>query len=598
MSKMALYFLNLVPFIMVKTFRKDRTDMTNNQLYDLWCKNATDDKDLLPELLEIKGNEKEIEDRFAVSLKFGTAGLRGVIGAGTNRMNVYTVRQATQGLADYCNEDFEDPSIAIAYDSRIKSDVFAKEAAACLAANGIKVYIYPELMPTPMLSYAVRALNCDSGIVITASHNPAKYNGYKVYGPDGCQMTLDAANKVLQNIEKVDMFTGAKTMDFDSGVKCGKIEYIGRDIYEGYLKAVKECGIHTDCVAESGMKVVFTPLNGTGNKPIRDILKMIGVKDVVVVPEQENPDGNFPTCPFPNPEIKEALALGIELSEKQHPDLLLASDPDADRMGIAVPDKNGEFVLFSGNEVGALLLEYICKERTALGTMPKNPITIKTIVTTDIIKKIADEYGVEMIEVLTGFKFIGEQIGLLEKKGEQDRFIFGFEESYGYLGGSYVRDKDAVIASMLICEMTAFYKTKGISLIEARANMYAKYGNFVHTQKSFICEGVSGMEKMTEIMDSLRNDPPKEISGLSVLKFSDYLTGVTLDCLTGNKSEITLPKSNVLSFVLQDGAKVILRPSGTEPKIKAYYTTIAERRRDAEALEEKISKDFASLIEF
>lgn len=598
MSKMALYFLNLVPFIMVKTFRKDRTDMTNNQLYDLWCKNATDDKDLLPELLEIKGNEKEIEDRFAVSLKFGTAGLRGVIGAGTNRMNVYTVRQATQGLADYCNEDFEDPSIAIAYDSRIKSDVFAKEAAACLAANGIKVYIYPELMPTPMLSYAVRALNCDSGIVITASHNPAKYNGYKVYGPDGCQMTLDAANKVLQNIEKVDMFTGAKTMDFDSGVKCGKIEYIGRDIYEGYLKAVKECGIHTDCVAESGMKVVFTPLNGTGNKPIRDILKMIGVKDVVVVPEQENPDGNFPTCPFPNPEIKEALALGIELSEKQHPDLLLASDPDADRMGIAVPDKNGEFVLFSGNEVGALLLEYICKERTALGTMPKNPITIKTIVTTDIIKKIADEYGVEMIEVLTGFKFIGEQIGLLEKKGEQDRFIFGFEESYGYLGGSYVRDKDAVIASMLICEMTAFYKTKGISLIEARANMYAKYGNFVHTQKSFICEGVSGMEKMTEIMDGLRNDPPKEISGLSVLKFSDYLTGVTLDCLTGNKSEITLPKSNVLSFVLQDGAKVILRPSGTEPKIKAYYTTIAERRRDAEALEEKISKDFASLIEF
>ena len=598
MSKMALYFLNLVPFIMVKTFRKDRTDMTNNQLYDLWCKNATDDKDLLPELLEIKGNDKEIEDRFAVSLKFGTAGLRGVIGAGTNRMNVYTVRQATQGLADYCNEDFENPSIAIAYDSRIKSDVFAKEAAACLAANGIKVYIYPELMPTPMLSYAVRALNCDSGIVITASHNPAKYNGYKVYGPDGCQMTLDAANKVLQNIEKVDMFTGAKTMDFDSGVKCGKIEYIGRDIYEGYLKAVKECGIHTDCVAESGMKVVFTPLNGTGNKPIRDILKMIGVKDVVVVPEQENPDGNFPTCPFPNPEIKEALALGIELSEKQHPDLLLASDPDADRMGIAVPDKNGEFVLFSGNEVGALLLEYICKERTALGTMPKNPITIKTIVTTDIIKKIADEYGVEMIEVLTGFKFIGEQIGLLEKKGEQDRFIFGFEESYGYLGGSYVRDKDAVIASMLICEMTAFYKTKGISLIEARANMYAKYGNFVHTQKSFICEGVSGMEKMTEIMDSLRNDPPKEISGLSVLKFSDYLTGVTLDCLTGNKSEITLPKSNVLSFVLQDGAKVILRPSGTEPKIKAYYTTIAERRRDAEALEEKISKDFASLIGF
>lgn len=572
--------------------------MTIYELYDLWCENAVDDKDLLPELIKIKGNDAEIEDRFAVSLKFGTAGLRGVIGAGTNRMNVYTVRQATQGLADYCNQDFEKPSVAIAYDSRIKSDVFAKEAAACLAANGIKVYIYPELMPTPMLSYAVRAFGCDSGIVITASHNPAKYNGYKVYGPDGCQMTIDAANKVLENIEKVDMFKGAKTMDFDEGIKNGTIEYIGKDVYDGYLNSVKKCGIHTDCVSESGMKVVYTPLNGTGNKPIRDILKLIGVKDVVVVPEQENPDGNFPTCPFPNPEIKEALALGIELSKKEKPDLLLASDPDADRMGIAVPDGKGEFVLFSGNEVGALLLEYICKERTALGTMPKDPITIKTIVTTDIIKKIADEYGVEMIEVLTGFKFIGEQIGLLEKKGEEDRFIFGFEESYGYLGGSYVRDKDAVIASMLICEMTAFYKTKGISLIDARANLYAKYGNFVHTQKSFVCEGVSGMDKMAQIMDDLRNSPPKEISGLKVLNFSDYQKSESIDCTTGNTSEITLPKSNVLSFALEHGAKVILRPSGTEPKIKAYYTTIADRREDAEALEEKISKDFAALIGF
>lgn len=572
--------------------------MTNEQLYTLWCEKATDDPDLLKELKEIEGNEDEIKERFAVSLKFGTAGLRGIIGAGTNRMNVYTVRQATQGLADYCNEDFSSPKVAIAYDSRIKSDVFAKEAAACLAANGIKVYIYPELMPTPMLSYAVRSLGCDSGIVVTASHNPAKYNGYKVYGSDGCQMTIDAANRVLKNIESVDIFEGAKTMDFDEGVKSGMIEYISDDVYNGYLEAVKACGIHTDCVPDSGMKVVYTPLNGTGNKPIRDILKMIGVKDVVVVPEQENPDGNFPTCPFPNPEIKEALALGIELSKKEKPDLLLASDPDADRMGIAVPDQNGEFVLFSGNEVGALLLEYICKERTELGTMPKNPITIKTIVTTDIIQKIADEYGVEMIEVLTGFKFIGEQIGFLEEKGEEDRFIFGFEESYGYLGGSYVRDKDAVIASMLVCEMTAFYKTKGISLIEARENMYNKYGNFVHTQKSFVCEGLSGMEKMASIMNKLRNNPPSVISGLKVVKFADYEKSQACDYETGETSEIHLPKSNVLSFVLENGAKVILRPSGTEPKIKAYYTTIADKREDAEALEEKISKDFAAIIGF
>ena len=572
--------------------------MTIKQLYTLWCEKATDDPDLIKELKEIEGNDDEINERLAVSLKFGTAGLRGIIGAGTNRMNVYTVRQATQGLADYCNEDFSSPKVAIAYDSRIKSDVFAKEAAACLAANGIKVYIYPELMPTPMLSYAVRALGCDSGIVVTASHNPAKYNGYKVYGSDGCQMTIDAANRVLKNIESVDIFDGAKTMDFEEGVKSGIIEYISDDVYNEYLEAVKACGIHTDCVADSGMKVVYTPLNGTGNRPIRDILKMIGVKDVVVVPEQEKPDGNFPTCPFPNPEIKEALALGIELSKKEKPDLLLASDPDADRMGIAVPDKNGEFVLFSGNEVGALLLEYICKERTLLGTMPKNPITIKTIVSTDIIQKIADEYGVEMIEVLTGFKFIGEQIGFLEEKGEEDRFIFGFEESYGYLGGSYVRDKDAVIASMLVCEMTAFYKTKGISLIEARENMYNKYGNFVHTQKSFVCEGLSGMEKMASIMNDLRNDPPSVISGIKVVKFADYEKSEAVDYISGEKSEIHLPKSNVLSFVLQNGAKVILRPSGTEPKIKAYYTTIADRREDAQALEEKISKDFAAIIGF
>ena len=572
--------------------------MSIKELYTLWSEKAVDDPDLISELKSIEGNDSEIEDRFAVSLKFGTAGLRGIIGAGTNRMNIYTVRQATQGLADYVNQEFENGSVAIAYDSRIKSDVFAKEAASVLAANGIKVYIYPELMPTPMLSFAVRELNCDSGIVITASHNPAKYNGYKVYGSDGCQMTPQAADIVLEKISHVDVLTGAKVIDFEDGIESGKIEYISEQVIDRYLEKVKEQSIHPEIVAESGLKVVFTPLNGTGNKPIRQILKNIGVKDITVVPEQENPDGNFPTCPFPNPEIKEALEKGLELSRKVKPDLLLASDPDADRMGIAVPDENGDFVLFTGNEVGALLLEYICHERTALGTMPKDPITVKTIVSTDIISKIAKTYNVQMIEVLTGFKFIGEQIGLLEEKGEENRYIFGFEESYGYLAGSYVRDKDAVVASMLVCEMTAFYRTKGISLIKARENLYAKYGNFVHTQKSFICEGLSGMERMSEIMNELRENPPSEIGGLKVLSIADYKTSMKKDMTNDSTEAINLPKSDVISFVLEKNAKVIIRPSGTEPKIKAYYTTNDTDRKNAVILEEVISNDFKKIIGF
>lgn len=572
--------------------------LTIKENYELWLKKATDDKDLIPELKSIDGNTEEIEDRFAISLKFGTAGLRGVIGAGTNRMNIYTVRQATQGLADYVNQEFEGGRVAIAYDSRIKSDLFAKEAASVLAANGIKVYIYPELMPTPMLSFAVRELKCQSGIVVTASHNPAKYNGYKVYGEDGCQMPPEAANIVLEKIAEVPMFDGAKTMDFDKGIEDGIIEYISDNVYNAYLDNVQKQSIHTDIVEESGMKVVYTPLNGTGNKPIRHILERIGVKDVTVVPEQEYPDGNFPTCPFPNPEIAEALDLGLKLSKKVKPDLLLASDPDADRMGIAVPGKDGEFVLFSGNEVGALLLEYVCSERIALGTMPKDPITVKTIVSTDIIFKIAKHYNVKVEECLTGFKFIGGIIGELEKTHEEYRYIFGFEESYGYLAGSYVRDKDAVVASMLICEMTAFYKTKGISLIEARENLYKKYGNYVHTQKSFVCEGLSGMEKMTQIMTELRNNHPTEIGGLKVLEFSDYLSGTKKKIATGEITKITLPESDVLSFVLEDNAKIILRPSGTEPKIKAYYTTVNDDREEAVKLEEKLSEEFKKLLGF
>ena len=572
--------------------------MTEKELYQLWCEKAVDDPDLITELKSIEGDDEAIKDRFYRDLEFGTGGLRGVIGAGAYRLNVYTIRRATQGLADYVNGSFENGSVAISYDSRIKSEKFAREAAAVLAANGIRVHIYTELMPTPMLSWAVRACVASAGIMITASHNPAKYNGYKVYGEDGCQITLDVANTVISKINAVDMFGGAKVMDYEEGVKSGMISYIGQDIIEEYFKKVLEQGIHTDLVADSGLKVVYTPLNGTGNKPVREILKRIGIKEVTVVPEQELPDGNFPTCPFPNPEIKEALAKGLELCAEVKPDLLLATDPDCDRVGIAVPGEDGEYVLITGNEVGAMLLKYVCQERTALGTMPERPVAVKTIVTTDICKKIAAEYGVELRDVLTGFKFIGEQIGFLEKDGEDDRYIFGFEESYGYLAGSYVRDKDAVVASMLICEMAAFYRTKGISLLQARESLYAQYGNYVHTQSSFQCEGASGMERMKEIMTSLRTQPPKAIGGLKVEKVGDYLESAETDLATGEKTVIELPKSDVLAFRLEDGASVIIRPSGTEPKIKAYYTTIGESREAASALEQTIAADFKSILGF
>ena len=572
--------------------------MTETELYKLWCEKAVDDPDLQTELKAIEGDEEAIKDRFYRDLEFGTGGLRGVIGAGAFRLNVYTIRRATQGLADYVNEAFKDAAVAISYDSRIKSDVFAKEAAAVLAANGIKAYIYTELMPTPCLSWAVRELGCKAGIMVTASHNPAKYNGYKVYGEDGCQITLDAANTVIGKINSVPMFGGAKVMSFDDALAQGKVEYIKQDVIDRYLDKVAEQGIHTDLVADSGLKVVYTPLNGTGNKPVRAILKKIGIKEVTVVPEQELPDGNFPTCPFPNPEIKEALAKGLELCKTVKPDLLLATDPDCDRVGIAVPDPDGDYVLFSGNEVGAMLLKYICQERTALGTMPKDPVAVKTIVSTDICKKIAAEYGVELREVLTGFKFIGEQIGFLEKDGQDGRYIFGFEESYGYLAGSYVRDKDAVVASMLICEMAAFYRTKGVSLLQAREEMYKQYGNFVHTQSSFQCEGASGMERMKEIMAGLRNDPPKAIGGKKTLAVADYSVSEEADLTTGTKTALTLPKSDVIAYKLEDGASVIIRPSGTEPKIKAYYTTIGDTREAAKALEEKLASDFKGILGF
>lgn len=570
--------------------------MTEMELYQSWRKNAIDDPDLQSELSAIENDAEAIQDRFYRDLAFGTGGLRGVIGAGTNRMNIYTVRKATQGLANYVKEAFSEPSVAISYDSRIKSTDFAKAAAEVLAANGVKVHIYTELKPTPMLSFAVRALHCSAGIMVTASHNPAKYNGYKAYGSDGCQMTIDAADAVLAKINALDIFNDVKHMPFDEALAAGMISYIGDDVIEDYFRNVLAQGINTDLCAKSGLKIVYTPLNGTGNKPVRTILNRIGIQEVTVVKEQENPDGNFTTCPYPNPEIREALQLGLQYCDQVKPDLLLATDPDADRVGIAVPDGKGGYALFSGNEVGAMLLEYICEQRIQKGTMPKRPVAVKTIVTTDIVEAICKAYGVELIEVLTGFKFIGEQIGFLEEKGEEDRYIFGFEESYGYLAGSYVRDKDAVVASMLICEMAAYYRTKGISMMQARENLYQKYGVYVHAQHSFTFEGESGMIRMQNIMEHLRTNRPEQIDNLKVIQFADYEKQVSIDLTTGTETTITLPKSNVLSFTLEQGAKIIIRPSGTEPKIKAYYTTTAATEAEAAAKKDELDTAFSAIM--
>ena len=554
------------------------------KLYEQWLAKATADPDLKAELESIKDDEDGKNDRFYRDLEFGTGGLRGVIGAGTNRMNVYTVKKATQGLAEYILASGEKKSVAISCDSRIKSDYFSKSAAEVLAANGIKVHIYKELMPTPMLSWAVRALDCGAGVMVTASHNPAKYNGYKVYGNDGCQLTLEAAEAVLAKINAIDIFDGVKSTDFDKAVADGMISFIGDDVIDAYMAKVKEQGLHTDLVASSGLKVVYTPLNGTGNKPVRRILREIGVKDVVVVPEQENPDGNFPTCPYPNPEIKEALACGLKLCETEKPDLLLATDPDCDRVGIAVPDGD-HYELFTGNEVGALLLEYICKERIALGTMPKNPVAVKTIVTTDITKAICKKYGVELREVLTGFKFIGEQIGLLEAAGEADRYIFGFEESYGYLSGAHVRDKDAVNATLLVCEAAAWYAKQGMTLLDAINKLYAEFGCYRNALHSFAFEGESGMHTMDAIMKQLRQTPPTAIGGMAVESMVDYNTAGT-----------GLPKANVLEFRLAGGAKLMVRPSGTEPKIKVYLSAVAPTEEAADAINDTLGKAAAALL--
>ena len=541
-------------------------------LYKLWLDKATEDPDLHNELAALTPGQDDsaIFDRFYRNLEFGTGGLRGVIGAGTNRMNIYVIRRATQGLANYLKATTLPQSVAIGYDSRIKSDLFAREAARVLAANGITAWLYPRLEPTPALSWAVRNLGCGAGICVTASHNPAKYNGYKVYGADGCQITLEVAATVLAEIEKVDMFEGVRY--------CAESELI-RTIPESCLEAYLDA-VQAQSVAGSGkldLKVVYTPLNGAGLECVTKILKRIGIEDVTVVPEQEMPDGNFPTCPYPNPEIREAMEKGLELCRELKPDLLLGTDPDCDRMGVAVPEGD-DYRLITGNEMGILLLDYICRKRLENGTMPKDPIAVTTIVSTDMGEAVAKEYGVELRRVLTGFKFIGEQIAMVENEGHPERYIFGFEESYGYLSGAHVRDKDAVNASMLCCEMTAWYRAQGMTLAQAMDALYAKHGTFRNDLASFTYEGADGMAKMQSIMDTLRANPPKQLGCEEVTAVVDYKQGVK-----------GLPKSNVLEYQ-SAGAKILVRPSGTEPKIKVYLSARADSmeaaaRKNQEILE-------------
>ncbi len=549
------------------------------EAYKRWMETDLEDPALKEELQSIEGNEEEIKDRFAVSLKFGTAGLRGVLGAGSNRMNIYVVRQATQGLANWVKTQAGNQLVAISYDSRINSDVFAKTAACVLAANGIKVRIYDALMPVPALSFATRYYEANAGIMVTASHNPAKYNGYKAYGPDGCQMTDEAADIVYAEIQKTDILTGAKMMSFEEGIEKGLIEYVGDDCKEALYDAIKARSVRPGICKTAGLKLVYSPLNGSGLVPVMRILEDIGIDDITIVEEQKYPDGNFPTCPYPNPEIFEALRLGLELAQKTGADLMLATDPDADRVGIAMKCPDGTYELVSGNEVGVLLLDYIAAGRIESGTMPKNPVAVKSIVSTPLADAVAANYGVELRSVLTGFKWIGDQIAGLEAAGEVDRFIFGFEESYGYLAGPYVRDKDAIIGSMLICEMAAYYRSIGSSIKQRLEEIYAKYGRYLNKVDSFEFPGLSGMDKMAGIMDDLRKNPLAEIAGYKVVKVTDY-----------KKSEETgLPAANVLIFKLDGGAEVIVRPSGTEPKIKTYFTTLGKDVAEAQAQKDALA---------
>ena len=554
--------------------------------YERWLNADLEDADLRPELAGIEGNDDEIKERFALALKFGTAGLRGVLGAGTNRMNIYVVRQATQGLANWVKTQGGSQTVAISYDSRLKSDIFAKTAACVLAANGIQVRIYDALMPVPALSFATRYYKCNAGVMVTASHNPAKYNGYKAYGPDGCQLTDDAAAVVYEEIQKTDVLTGAKYMSFAEGVEKGLIHFVGDDCKKALYDAIESRQVRPGLCKTAGLKLVYSPLNGSGLVPVTQVLKDIGVTDITIVPEQEYPNGYFTTCSYPNPEIFEALEKGLELAKERGADLMLATDPDADRVGIAMKCPDGSYELVSGNEVGVLLLDYICAGRIEKGTMPENPVAVKSIVSTPLADAVAKHYDVELRNVLTGFKWIGDQIAKLEADGEVDRFIFGFEESYGYLAGPYVRDKDAVIGSMLICEMAAYYRSIGSSLKQRMEEIYSEYGRYLNKVDSFEFPGLTGMDKMASIMQGLRDNPPTEIGGVKVVKATDY-----------KKTEETgLPAANVLIYSMEDGATVIVRPSGTEPKIKTYFTTLGKDLAEAQAKKDQLAEGLKPIL--
>ena len=547
--------------------------------YKRWLSANLIDFDLHAELASIENDDEAIKERFAVALKFGTAGLRGTLGAGTNRMNIWVVRQATQGVADWVKTQGGTQTVAISYDSRLKGWTFAKDAAAVLAANGIHVRLYDELMPVPALSFATRYYHCNAGIMITASHNPAKYNGFKAYGPDGCQMTDDAAAIVYDQIQKTDVLTGAKYITFAEGVEKGLIQFVGDDCKEALYEAIESRQVRPNLCKTAGLKLVYSPLNGTGLVPVTRVLSDMGITDITIVPEQEYPNGYFTTCPYPNPEIYEALEKGLELAKKVGADLMLATDPDADRVGIAMKCPDGSYELVSGNEMGVLLLDYICAGRIEKGTMPKNPVAVKSIVSTPLADLVAKHYGVELRHTLTGFKWIGDQIAQLEAHGEEERFIFGFEESYGYLAGSYVRDKDAIVGSMLICEMAAYYRSIGSSIKQRLEEIYAQYGRFLNKVDSYEFDGLSGMDKMAGIMNTLRTNPPVEFAGRKVVSLTDY-----------NKPEETgLPKANVLIFGLEDGATVVVRPSGTEPKIKTYFTTLGKDLADAQKEKDELA---------
>ena len=550
--------------------------MNYKERYERWLSEVKDEE-VLSELNQM--TEKEIEDSFYKDLTFGTGGLRGVIGPGSNRMNIYTVAKATQGLSNFLNSNYKKPSVVIGFDSRIKSKVFSDIAAEVFSANNIKVYKWPRLLPVPTVSFAVRHLKASSGVMITASHNPSKYNGYKVYGEDGCQITTSVADKILNEINQIDIFSDVKKSNKT------KIETIEEDVLTAYVEEIKKQSVLYGEKIDKSINIVYSPLNGTGLEPVERVLKEEGYNNITIVEEQKNPDGNFTTCPYPNPEIREAMELGLDYCKNNNADLMLATDPDCDRVGIAVRDKNNEYKLLTGNEVGILLLDYICSQRIKHGKMPQNPIMIKTIVTMNLGEQIAKTYGVETINVLTGFKYIGEQIGLLEKNKEINRFIFGFEESYGYLSGTYVRDKDGVNAAYLIVEMFSFYKNKGISLLEKLDDLYSKYGFAVNTLHSYVFEGASGNNKMQEIMLKFRTNNMKDVNGVKVIKKIDYTNGIN-----------GLPKSNVLKFCLEDKSTIIIRPSGTEPKIKVYISTLLSSKEKSIKSNENIERFFFFFI--